>query len=69
MDRMALVLVAVSHLANVLDLTVSGWRITAENVANISARISSAMETVNSETVIVVLQLYDRSVFMVGGVG
>ncbi len=62
MDRMALVLVAASHLA-------SGWRITAENVANISARISSAMETVNSETVIVVLQLYDSSVFMVGGVG
>ncbi len=69
MDRTALVLVAASHLANVLDHTVSGWRITAENVANISARISSAMETVNNETVIVVLQLYDSSVFMLGGVG
>jgi hypothetical protein len=78
MDRTDLVLIGASHLSNVVkhvrheawrvtDLTIPGFRICEESVAALMNRISSA--EVNWDDAVVVLQLYDNSVYLVGGQG
>jgi hypothetical protein len=78
MDRTDLVLIGASHLSNVvkhvrheawriIDLTTPGFRINGESVAELMDRISTA--EVNWDEAVVVLQLFDNSVYMVGGQG
>jgi lipoate synthase len=76
MDRTDLVLIGASHLSNVVkhvrheawrvtDLTVPGFRICDESVAALMDRLSAA--DINLDNAAVVLQLYDNSVYLVGG--
>ncbi len=80
MNRTALVLVGASHLRNlarfldtpelqVFDLTTPGWKITDSNVKEKTAEIMSLSKEIDLENATVILQLYDNSVFMVGGAG
>ncbi len=77
-DRTGLVLIGASHLSNVVkhvrqeawrvvDLTTPGFRINGESVAVLAERVSST--EVNWDDAVVVLQLFDNSVYMVGGEG
>jgi hypothetical protein len=76
MDRTDLVLLGASHLSrirkhlnddqwNVLDLTKPGWRVNADNVRDLIDDLAATV--VNWDTTTVILQLYDNSVYMVGG--
>ncbi len=78
MDRTDLVLIGASHLSNVVkhvrqeawrvvDLTTPGFRINGESVAELADRVSST--EVNWNDAVVVLQLFDNSVYMVGDQG
>jgi hypothetical protein len=78
MDRTDLVLLGASHLSkirkhlnedqwNVLDLTKPGWRISADTVKTLLDEVTAA--SVNWDTTTVILQLFDNSVYMVGGQG
>jgi hypothetical protein len=77
-NRTALVLVGASHLQNlarfletpelqIFDLTSPGWKITESNVTSKTAEIVSLGDQITLENATIVLQLYDNSVFMVGG--
>ncbi len=76
----ALVLVGASHLRNmarlfdtsewqVYNLTTPGWRISEQNVKKKTAEIVNLGEEMELEKATIVLQLYDNSVFLVGGAG
>jgi hypothetical protein len=76
MDRTDLVLIGASHLSrirkhlngdkwNVIDLTKPGWRVNADNVKDLTDELSASV--INWDTTTVILQLYDNSVYMVGG--
>jgi hypothetical protein len=78
MNRTALVLVGASHLRNlarfletpelqIFDLTSLGWKITESNVTSKTAEIVSLGDQIALENATIILQLYDNSVFMVGG--
>jgi hypothetical protein len=78
MDRTDLVLIGASHMSKVLkhirheawrviDLTTPGFRICEESVADLVDRLSTA--GVNWDDASVVLQLFDNSVYLVGGQG
>jgi hypothetical protein len=78
MDRTDLVLIGASHLSNVVkhvrheawrvtDLTTPGFRICDESVAALVDRVSAA--DISLDSAAVVLQLYDNSVYLVGGQG
>jgi hypothetical protein len=80
MNPTALVLIGASHLRNmvrlldtpgwqVFDLTTPGWKITELSVRQKTAEIVSLGKSVDLEKATVILQLYDNSVFMVGGAG
>ncbi len=80
MDRTDLVLIDASHLANIarninpelwkiLDLTHPGWRINGNFVSNMVEQVTDLAASVNMESATVVLQLFDYSVYMVGGPG
>ncbi len=74
-------LIGASHLANIArniipelwkisDLTHPGWRINGDFVSNMVERlITDLAASVNMESATVVLQLFDNSVYMVGGPG
>jgi hypothetical protein len=75
-----LVLLGASHLSkirkhlneeqwNVLDLTKPGWRISADIVKTMLAEVTVTAASVNWDTTTVILQLFDNSVYMVGGQG
>jgi hypothetical protein len=77
-DRTDLVLIGASHLSNVVkhvrqeawrvvDLTTPGFRINSESVAVLTEKVSGT--DVNWDEAVVVLQLFDNSVYMVGGEG
>jgi hypothetical protein len=72
--------VGASHLRNlarfletpelqIFDLTTPGWKISEPNVAAKTAEIASLGDQISLENATIVLQLYDNSVFMVGGAG
>jgi hypothetical protein len=80
MDRMDLVLISASHLArvaknihpdkwNISDLTQPGWRINSSAVAEMVDRLAELSTSINLNNATVVLQLFDNSVYMVGGPG
>jgi hypothetical protein len=79
-NRTALVLVGASHLWNVasliesqdwqvFDLTTPGWRISDNAVKKKMDEIIRLGEQIELDKATVILQLYDNSVFMVGGTG
>jgi hypothetical protein len=53
----------------VFDLTTPGWRISELSVKQKVAEIDTLGQTVELEKATVLLQLYDNSVFLVGGAG
>ncbi len=80
MDRTNLVLISASHLANVArninpeqwktaDLTRPGWRINSDTVSEMVDQVSELANRVNLVNATVVLQLFENSVYMVGGPG
>jgi hypothetical protein len=77
-DRTDLVLIGASHLARIVrhldtetwkitDLTKPGWRISTDSVVETITALKDADVVWDSATVI--LQLFDNSVYMVGGPG
>jgi hypothetical protein len=79
-DRTDLVLIGASHLArtarclnpetwNILDLTQPGLRINSASVNDIMKKVSELSQEVDIDKATIVLQLFDNSVFMVGGPG
>jgi hypothetical protein len=79
-DRTDLVLIGASHLArtarclnpetwNVFDLTQPGLRINSASINDIMNKVSDLSQQIDIDKAIVVLQLFDSSVFMVGGPG
>ncbi len=80
MDRMALVLIGASHLRNigrfidqeawkVYDLTTPGWRITNDAVREKIAQVNDLASEIDLKDAVCVLQLFDNSIYMVGGPG
>jgi hypothetical protein len=80
MDRMDLVLIGGSHLGNVAkninpehwkiaDLTRSGFRINGGTVPDMVERVTELSNSINMDNATVVLQLFENSVYMVGGPG
>jgi hypothetical protein len=80
MNHTALVLVSASHLRNlarfletpewqVYDLTTPGWKITESNVTSKTAEITWLGDQIALENATIILQLFDNSVFLVGGTG
>jgi hypothetical protein len=80
MDRTDLVLIGASHLGRVArnilpdkwrlsDLTQPGWRINNSNVSELVDRLSELSKSIDLKNATVVLQLFDNSVYMVGGPG
>jgi hypothetical protein len=78
MDRTDLVLIGGSHLSKirrhldsdywrVTDLTRPGWRISADSVAELVDTLENVSPSVAWDSATVVLQLFDNSVYMVGG--
>jgi hypothetical protein len=53
--------------SQVFDLTTPGWKITEPNVLAKTAEIMNLSKQINLENATVILQLYDNSVYMVGG--
>ncbi len=77
-DRTDLVLIGASHLARIArhldaetwkitNLTKPGWRLSAESVVELITALKDTEVVWDSATVI--LQLFDNSVYMVGGPG
>jgi hypothetical protein len=80
MNRTALVLVGASHLRNmarlfspadwqVYDLTTPGWRISDHTVKTKTAEIAKLGEQIDLEKATVILQVFDNSLYLVGGTG
>jgi hypothetical protein len=80
MDRTALVLIGASHLRSigkffdqeawrVYDLTTPGWRITNDAVREKIAQVNDLASEMDLKDAVCVLQLYDNSVYLVGGPG
>jgi hypothetical protein len=80
MDRTALVLIGASHLANiskhldsekwkVIDLTRPGLRINKDTVEAMVAAVTDTAAAVDWSTAVVVLQLFDNSVYLVSTPG
>jgi hypothetical protein len=80
MDRTALVLIGASHLRNigkffdqeawkVFDLTTPGWRVTDDAVREKTAQVKDLANEIDLKEAVCVLQLYDNSVYLVGGPG
>jgi hypothetical protein len=80
MDRTDLVLIGASHLANiskhfdlekwkVCDLTRPGMRVNKDTVEAIVAAVTGTAAAVDWTTAVVVLQLFDNSVYLVGTPG
>jgi hypothetical protein len=80
MNRTALVLIGASHLRNmaryldngdwqVFDLTTPGWRINEQSVLEKVAELNRLGEQIELEKATILLQLYDNSVYLVGGAG
>ncbi len=78
MDRTDLVLIGGSHLSKirrhldsdywrVTDLTRPGWRISADSVAELVDTLENVLPSVAWDSASVVLQLFDNSIYMVGG--
>jgi hypothetical protein len=76
----ALVLIGASHLRNlsklldttgwqIFDLTTPGWKISDLSVKQKTAEVIALGKTIDLEKSTVILQLYDNSVFLVGGAG
>jgi hypothetical protein len=53
----------------ILDLTTPGWKISELSVKKKTAEVVSLGKTIDLEKATVILQLYDNSVFLVGGAG
>jgi hypothetical protein len=53
----------------IFDLTTPGWRISELSVKQKTAEINSLGQTVELDKSTVILQLYDNSVFLLGGAG
>jgi hypothetical protein len=79
-NHTALVVIGASHLRNVaslistsdwqvFDLTTPGWRITDHAINKKTDEIIKLGEQIELEKATVILQLYDNSVFLVGGTG
>jgi lysophospholipase L1-like esterase len=79
-DRTDLVLIGASHLAktvrclnsdlwNVIDLTLPGLRINSQSVNEILEKVKEVATQIDIEKATVILQLFDNSVYMVGGPG
>ncbi len=79
-DHTALVLIGASHLRRVanfvpednwrvVDLTTPGWRISDASVREKIAELEQLADNLEIEKSVVVLQLYDNSVYMAGGPG
>jgi hypothetical protein len=77
-DCTDLVLIGASHLSRIvrhldtetwkiIDLTRPGWRISADSVAELVTTLENT--AVVWDTATVILQLFDNSVYMVGGPG
>jgi hypothetical protein len=80
MDRTALVLIGASHLRNigwfvsqeswkVFDLTTPGWRISNDAVQEKIAQVKSLATEVDLKDAVCILQLFDNSIYLVGGPG
>jgi hypothetical protein len=80
MARTDLVLIGASHLGRVArnihpdkwrlsDLTQPGWRINSSNVSELVDRLAELSKSIDLKNATVVLQLFDNSVYMVGGPG
>jgi hypothetical protein len=78
MDRTDLVLIGGSHLSKikkhlnpaywrVTDLTRPGWRVSADSVAELVDAVKNISPAVAWDSATTVLQLFDNSVYMVGG--
>jgi hypothetical protein len=80
MDRTDLVLLGASHLSkirkhlneeqwNIFDLTKPGLRINTDTVKDLVNEVTVTAASVNWDTTTVILQLFDNSIYMVGGQG
>ncbi len=80
MDRTALILIGASHLRNtgrffkqedwrVIDLTTPGWRISENSVKAKVEELKNVADDIDLKFSVCVLQLYDNSVYLVGGPG
>jgi hypothetical protein len=76
MDRTDLILIGASHLSNiakhlnnekwkVTDLTKPGWRINRDTVEEMMATVTTTAAVVNLESAVMILQLFDSSVYLV----
>ncbi len=80
MDRTALILIGASHLRNtgrlfrqedwrVIDLTTPGWRISENSVKTKVEELKNMADDIDLKSSVCVLQLYDNSIYLVGGPG
>ncbi len=80
MDRTALILIGASHLRNIgrfisqedwriFDLTAPGWRISENNVKEKIEELINVASEVTIKTAVCIMQLYDNSIYIVGGPG
>jgi hypothetical protein len=80
MDCTDLMFIGASLLSNIIkhvnygswkftDLTRPGWRINQASVAELVERVTATATKVNCNTADVILQLFDNSVYLVGGPG
>ncbi len=80
MDRTALVLIGASHLRSigkffdqeawkVFDLTTPGWRISNDAVREKIAQVKDLASETDLKDAVCLLQLYDNSIYLVGGAG
>jgi hypothetical protein len=78
LDRTDLALLGASHLSkirkhlsekqwNIFDHTKPGWRINADTVKELVDEVTVTAASINWDTTTVILQLFDNSVYMVGG--
>jgi hypothetical protein len=80
MDRTALILIGASQLRNtgrffrqedwrVIDLTTPGWRISENSVKTKVEELKNMAADIDLKSSVCVLQLYDNSIYLVGGPG
>jgi hypothetical protein len=80
MDHTALILIGASHLRSigrffsqedwrVIDLATPGWRISENSVKIKVEEIKNLAEDFDVKTSVCILQLYDNSIYLVGGPG
>jgi hypothetical protein len=53
----------------IIDLTMPGWRISTDTITDLVDTIASSAPNVDWDAATVILQLFDNSVYMVGGTG